>query len=285
MNLRIVCGLALAVALVVVPWQGPAADAKSISGTRKGEELVGSKRADVIRGRGGGDVLVGRSGDDRLVGNGGRDEIYGGLGDDTIVGGNGRDLIFGGPGDDTIRVRGGGRDVVYCGPGDDTVRADRRDSLVDCETALRRPGTRTNPVPLGSPAEVDGWRFVVENYVPDALSLIRSRDEGATPPKAGHRYIVARLSATRIADTSADLDAELLRLQFNVVGESNVAYSALTDGCDMVLTPDPLGAAEVFPGGTITGNICWEVRAQDADGRLVVWYDEFDTERIFMELN
>ncbi len=95
--------------------------AATVTGTDRGEMLVGTEYRDSIRARGGDDVVRGRGGPDRLHG------------------GFGNDRIHGGRGDDVIHVNDGQRDFVDCGPGRDEVYFDNRDyhdrpgELVDCE--------------------------------------------------------------------------------------------------------------------------------------------------------
>lgn len=76
---------------------------------------------------------------------------------------------------------------------------------------------------------------------------------------------MVRLAVTHIGAASKSfwLDGRL-----RTVGGSNVAYSG---GCGVI--PDDLpDLQEVFSGGTIVGNSCWEIRAADA-GSLVLYYE------------
>ncbi len=98
-----------------------AALAATVTGTDRGEVLIGTEYADSI------------------TDEGGRDVVQGLAGDDEISSGRGRDRIYGGEGDDFVRVqdprprRPGTVDVVNCGPGLDTVEANNRDRFRNCE--------------------------------------------------------------------------------------------------------------------------------------------------------
>lgn len=140
-------------------------------------------------------------------------------------------------------------------------------------------GTRGNPVPLGRPVDIEGWRFVVHEFVPDAWPEIQAYNMFNDPPKHGFRYAIARLSATRISREPGGVDSSILYLSFNAVGRSNVAYQST---CGEAVTPNRLAAEDVFHQGTITGNVCWELPAADAEGLLVAYYR--DGRRIFMRL-
>ena len=86
--------------------------------------VTGSPKGDVLIGESGRDELFGEEGPDLLKGGSGRDTLYGGRGDDTIVAGGGRDVIYGGNGDDEISIRTQGlvRDQISLSEGQDVVR-------------------------------------------------------------------------------------------------------------------------------------------------------------------
>lgn len=104
-------------------------------GTTGDDNIVGTRRADVIvaldgdddvRGLHGNDLICLGRGDDTGVGGGGADAIRGGAGDDRLRGGDGADAITGGGGADVIR--GGDRDdTLHGGPGGDVVNGGRGD--------------------------------------------------------------------------------------------------------------------------------------------------------------
>ena len=129
------------------------------------------------------------------------------------------------------------------------------------------PGTtRENPLPLNTGADFsNGWRITVLSAIPNANSQVAAENRFNYPPKAGHQFFMVRLAVTRIGANSKSfwLDGSL-----RTVGGSNVAYS---DGCGVI--PDELPEhQEVFSGGTIVGNLCWEIRSADA-GSLVMYYE------------
>ncbi len=57
------------------------------------ENVTGTSRGDTLLGDAGNNVLDGGSGDDTLDGRGGTDTLFGGLGSDTLTGGTGSDLF------------------------------------------------------------------------------------------------------------------------------------------------------------------------------------------------
>ncbi len=111
------------------------------------DRLFGRDANDCLRGGGGNDVLSGGpgadrmrgdSGNDRLSGGTGNDRLAGDAGNDRLVGGRGRNSYAAGVGDDTIDAANGRRERVDCGGGlHDFARADRSDRLLRCERTRR----------------------------------------------------------------------------------------------------------------------------------------------------
>ncbi len=132
------------------------------------------------------------------------------------------------------------------------------------------PGTtRDNPVPIGTPIDTtDGWRIIVRSVTPNANKLVTDNHTYRLfPPDEGHQYFVARLTVVNIGETEKYLWSG--GDSFQAVGGSNVAYK---EECPQL--PDPLTPREliVFPGGSVTGNLCWEIRSGDAKS-LVMFYN------------
>jgi len=121
-------GVLVAGLLVAVP-SGPASTAPSpscqglpatITGSGKGDRIVGTHGDDVIVGTRGADRITGLGGDDVICAGGGKDVVHGGAGRDLILGGGGADELYGGAGDDRI-VGGGGADRLYGESGGDVL--------------------------------------------------------------------------------------------------------------------------------------------------------------------
>jgi hypothetical protein len=75
---------------------------------------------------------------------------------------------------------------------------------------------------------------------------------------ARRHFFIAKLSATRTGTASAFGSVPAYGL--NAVGASNVAYgTGFDDHCGII--PDALPSSEDFPGGAISGNVCWSVRS------------------------
>jgi hypothetical protein len=142
-------------------------------------------------------------------------------------------------------------------------------------------GTRVNPIPTGEAVRVGDWEVTVLSAIPDATEAVLDENDFNDPPQTGNQYYMVEVTATYVGNESELLTAGL---SFSAVGESSVAYD-YSATCWVI--PDPVDDyAEVFPGGTVRGNLCWEVSASDADS-LVLIVDpvfSFDDERSYMEI-
>ncbi len=105
-------------------------DIENVSGSHRGDRLIGNAEANRLDGNRGYDKLRGRSGDDRLDGGNGNDRLSGGNGDDLLLGGDGSDVLLGGRGCDVMRAgRDEDRDRFVFRSVDDSVRGAERDRL------------------------------------------------------------------------------------------------------------------------------------------------------------
>lgn len=133
------------------------------------------------------------------------------------------------------------------------------------------PGaTREHPIPRGTSADTgDGWRITVLSVTPNATAAVLAANRYNTPPAPGYQFYIARVHIARTAPASQSFVLGGLG-GLRTVGASGVAYSTYENSCGVV--PDPLTTAEVFPGGAIVGNVCWQVRSSDVSS-LVLYYD------------
>ncbi len=131
-------------------------------------------------------------------------------------------------------------------------------------------GTRENPIPRGSSAKLYGnWEVRVVNVIPNATSQVLAENRFNDPPAPGKQFFIATLEATYRGPGSSHFDG---RYRLRALGPSGVSYSTFEDSCGVI--PDRLPDPEVFTGGTIRGNVCWQVTASDA-GALLMYDDPF----------
>jgi hypothetical protein len=68
--------------------------------------------------------------------------------------------------------------------------------------------------------------------------------------RIGEQFFIVRVTATHEGSGSHTFDGSY---RLRAVGASAVAYSTLQNSCGVIL--DEISSAEVFSGGTITGNV------------------------------
>lgn len=144
-------------------------------------------------------------------------------------------------------------------------------------------GTRDNPIAIGSRAAVGDWVISVESVLPNANEVVSNENQFNDPPAAGNQFFIARVAATYIGEESAPF---WLELDNKLVGSSNVAYEGIDAYCG-VIPDDPTETGEVFPGGTVSANLCWSISEADAESVLLILEPSFsfeDAERAFFGL-
>jgi hypothetical protein len=139
--------------------------------------------------------------------------------------------------------------------------------------STRVGASRERPVPRGATAQNENWLITVATTDPDATARVMAENQFNDPPGAGKQFYIARVRATYTGDESESFDGTF---RLRSVGAAAVEYRTFDDSCGVI--PDPITDAEVFPGGTIEGNVCWQIRSSDADS-LVMFDDPFLAER------
>jgi hypothetical protein len=138
-------------------------------------------------------------------------------------------------------------------------------------------GTRSNPVPLGAPVDVttfnnEHWRFRIVSTQPDATAAVMAENQFNDPPAAGNQFFIATLEVTYISGAAAE-NADIVADDVRAVGPSNVVYSTFgsTSRCGVI--PDGfLFKGDLLAGGSITGNICWQVPTAEV-GTLIAFIE------------
>jgi Ca2+-binding RTX toxin-like protein len=106
---------------------------RSINGTVRSDELVGSTASEIMNGRPGNDLLRGERGNDRVLGEAGRDRLFGGGGAGVLLG---NDLLDGGDGDDRL-AGDAGNDILRGGAGADKfLWSGGRDQILDFDVGV-----------------------------------------------------------------------------------------------------------------------------------------------------
>jgi hypothetical protein len=137
--------------------------------------------------------------------------------------------------------------------------------------AALAPGSfRSTPLPIGASAAVgEGWTLTVLSATPNATADVLARNRFNSPPQAGKQFFIVRVSLKNEGSQPQNL---FRAGQFRLLGDANVAYRTFDPTCGVI--PDPISTTDVFPGGTITGNLCWQVPSTEV-GSLVLYHEYF----------
>jgi len=124
------------------------------------------------------------------------------------------------------------------------------------------------PLPPGIAAAVGDWEVAVLAATPDATDAVLARNRYNDPPAPGRVYTMVRIAATY---RGVGVQSPFSGLTFLAVGPSAGTYDH-SHRCGVIPDPFPDGTG-VYSGGTVVGNLCWEVDAADA-GNLVLVAEE-----------
>jgi hypothetical protein len=140
-------------------------------------------------------------------------------------------------------------------------------------------GTREHPIPVGQRAQLgDDWQVMVIAVTPDATDQVMQESSFNEPPAPGHQFFIVTLRVTYTGDDSDDFSTWNL----GAVGQTAIGYNAFDDDCGTI--PDELSNREIFPGGTIEGNLCWSIASEDANSLVLYDTYEDDGDRIYLSL-
>ncbi len=128
--------------------------------------------------------------------------------------------------------------------------------------------SRDNPIPVGSTGRVGDFEITVTEIVPFADEFILTENEFNEQPAAGNQFFMANLTITNVG---TEVTLPWLDLSFQAVGDSSTGYNEFDNTCGVI--PDSsLNSGDVFPGGTVSFNVCWQIKSADADS-LVMYVD------------
>ena len=140
-------------------------------------------------------------------------------------------------------------------------------------------------VPVDQVGHLPNWDIKVLDVVHDAGTEIANANLFNPDAKPGHQFYLTKVQVTYTG--SGESYPLWLDLTFKVVGRSQKSYGDGYFSCGVV--PDELinQPSKLFTGGTVIGNLCWEVEERDVNS-LVLSVNEsggfLTLETIWMEL-
>lgn len=136
-------------------------------------------------------------------------------------------------------------------------------------TAQIPPGSSpADPVAVGAMAPVGDYEVTVLNVMPDATEYVMAYSEYNSEPESGMQYFIARVRVTYTGATSGSPSSDL-RMVTSTGGEDDESYSDWGYSCGDIPDSVSTWSNELFTGGTIEYNICWNIAAEDADSLVL----------------
>lgn len=142
--------------------------------------------------------------------------------------------------------------------------------------------SRDEPVPIGIAGALRDFHVTVLDVTPNATDDVMSENQFNEPPQDGYQFYIARVRVTSISDEAID---PAFDLDFQSVGDSAVGYTTYDPGCG-VYPEDQYSAGELFPGGTVEFNVCWQIASED-ENSLVMYVEQstdFDSDPVWFSL-
>ena len=134
------------------------------------------------------------------------------------------------------------------------------------------------PYPAGSTIQgTDGTETVVTGVNNDAWQVVLEENQFNNPPEPGNRFYMVTVEVVNVAGASP---LNVSPIDFELIGGNRVVYKTFQHSCGVV--PDELWG-EVYPGGSVQGNLCFEVGA-DESGFVLVHSPGFLGEKRFLSL-
>ena len=146
-------------------------------------------------------------------------------------------------------------------------------------TATLAPiASRSNPIPIGKALTLEGqWKLWVENVNLNGKDVVLSENYFNDPPKSNHNFALIRIGAEYLGESEGTFGVDV---SDNVIGNQNRFYN---EGCGVI--PNPMfDQPTVLKGGQISGNICIEYPAAEADSLLLTLRIGFSRERYYFAL-
>jgi hypothetical protein len=152
------------------------------------------------------------------------------------------------------------------------------------EPAPTGPGTsRELAVPIGETVRAGDLEVTVLSVDLDATDEVLAANEFTDAPPAGRRFVLVRVQVGNSGDGTETVTAS--SSDFSLTGSENLLYDTFDEESSCGFIDGELDA-EMFPGGTAEGDICFQV-ADDETGLILVaapFFSFDDADRRFLAL-
>jgi hypothetical protein len=121
--------------------------------------------------------------------------------------------------------------------------------------------SQADPVAVGSAGQTGAYLVTVTGANRDATSQVIEMDAWNEEPANGNRFVLMTVTTTYFGEHMGN---PVMDLSFVGVGQDGTEYSTVADYCGVVVN-DEMSAGQLFPGGSVASNLCWQVPAEEAD--------------------
>ena len=111
----------------------------------------------------------------------------------------------------------------------------------------------------------DGTEVRVVGIIPDARQQVAQENQFNDPPAEGNRFYMI---SVEVVNSPGNDPITVSDFDFKLIGDNRVVYTPFENGCGLV--PDEL-RGEIFGGGRVQGNICFEIPVDE--GGLFLIHD------------
>ena len=135
--------------------------------------------------------------------------------------------------------------------------------------------TAKNPAPLGAQVTVaKGWNVKVNSAELDADDTMAALNQFNTPSQ-GKQYVLVNVSITNSSSVPGSM---LFNLKLSLLPPSGVAIDSLSCFAQALSEIDV--SAQLQPGATETGNLCFEASASDAASAVLLGEPQFTMDSV-----
>ena len=132
-------------------------------------------------------------------------------------------------------------------------------------------GSRQNPVPAGTTVEIknedstDHWEVTVTGTIPNATKVVLDENSFNDPPEEGNQFYIVTVRAKYLGPDSTKFRGSS---RLRALGRGGVVYTTFENSCGVI--PNELPSyTELFTGGQVEGNECWQIASSDADSLMM----------------
>lgn len=139
-----------------------------------------------------------------------------------------------------------------------------------------------SPIPLGTPTTIaEGWELTVNSANLNADAIVAAENQFAEP-EAGTHFVLVNVT---IANHSDEPAAPLFETKISMLPPSGVAIDTSLS-CSVYTAEKLETTAQMQPGSSQTGNLCFEVKEADIATSLLLGepqftMDELEDQRFF----